>query len=180
MDDTEQDIPLSPFAVAASTVFAGSLAAILAAQGFEHIGGYEPCPLCLQQRIAYYAALPLAGAAYLLARLEQRAGLARLLMLLAGIGFIINAGLGVYHSGVEWHWWAGPSACAGAFDGAGANLLQSLDEARVVRCDEAPWRLFGLSFAGWSAVISAGLAVLALTGAATRSFEAPRVTQPIG
>ena len=35
-----------------------ALAAILTALGYEHIGGLEPCPLCLQQRWAFYAGIP--------------------------------------------------------------------------------------------------------------------------
>ena len=34
-------------------------AVILAALAFEHVGGLAPCPLCLMQRYAYYAAIPL-------------------------------------------------------------------------------------------------------------------------
>ena len=33
--------------------------AIISALGFQYIGGYDPCPLCLMQRYAYYAAVPL-------------------------------------------------------------------------------------------------------------------------
>ena len=68
-------------------------------------------------------------------------------------------------SGVEWHFWAGPSGCSG---GAGdlatsaGSLLGALEEIKVVRCDEAPWRLFGLSFAGWNMVISLALFALSL------------------
>jgi len=43
-----------------------STAIILAALAFEHLGGYPPCPLCLMQRYAYYAAIPLLFAALVL------------------------------------------------------------------------------------------------------------------
>ena len=46
-----------PIARAALVLFAAA-AVILAALAFEHFGGYVPCPLCLQQRYAYYAGVP--------------------------------------------------------------------------------------------------------------------------
>ena len=83
------------------------------------------------------------------------------------IGFLINAGLGVYHAGAEWKWWPGPETCAGGFD-----LLWGEDgivDTPVIRCDEAPWNFLGLSFAGWNAVVSAGLALIAAWGATRRA-----------
>ena len=142
-----------------------ALASISTAWGFELIGGYVPCPLCLQQRIPYYAAIPVgAVTAYLAARGMRgpaTIGFVLLLFIMA-----IGAGLGIYHSGVEWKWWEGPASCGGAGDiplNAG-NLLNQLGDVTVVACNEAPWRMFGLSFAGWNVVISIGLAAIALAG----------------
>lgn len=153
---------LSAVALAA-LVLAASGATILAALGFEHLGGYDPCPLCLQQRYAYYLGIPAVIAA--LALLWQAHSKAAAAILLAvGIGFVINAGLGVYHAGAEWGFWDPPSTCAAA-----AQLPTfdtSLDIARVpALCGVASWRFLGLSFAGWNAAISAVLAAGALTAA---------------
>ena len=135
--------------------FVISLAAILAALAFEHLGGYKPCPLCLQERYAYYAGLPLCAAA-LAALSNDRPKWALILMAFAGLGFLINTGLGLYHSGIEWKFWAGPSTCSGGanLDESVGNLLEKLKTIKVIRCDEAPWRFIGLSFAGWSMIIS--------------------------
>ena len=149
----------------AGLLFILSFAVIGAAWGFEVIGGYKPCPLCLQQRYAYYFALPAAlGATYLLS--TSKAEFALLLLALCALAYLINAGLGTYHSGVEWHWWAGPSDCAGgsALNTQAGGLLAKLADTRVIRCDEAPWRFFGLSFAGYNALLSLGLAAVALSG----------------
>ena len=141
-----------------------ALATIAAALAFEHLGGYTPCALCLIERYAYYAGIPLAVAAFFLAR-AARPGLAALLLALCGLGFLINTGIGIYHSGIEWKWWPGPEACsAGALAPLSGNLLDALENARAVSCSDAPWRLLGLSFAGWSAVISLGLAGLSFLG----------------
>lgn len=141
----------------------------------EHIGGIPPCPLCLDQRIAYYAAVPLGAIAFFTSSAMPAAS--RIIIGLLAIGFAVNAGLGVYHSGIEWAWWAGPDACSG---GAGpiartpADLLNSLAQPRVVRCDEAALRIFGLSLAGYSALVSAFLALIAGIGALRGSLFAPR------
>lgn len=138
---------------------------IAAALAFEHLGGYRPCPLCLKERIAYYAAIP-AGlvAAFLIG--TGRHAIARMILVLAALGLLYNAGLGVYHSGVEWKWWAGPTECGstGALS-TGGNLLDAIESEKRIRCDEAAWRFLGLSFAGWSVVLSLGLAGVGLAGA---------------
>jgi len=145
-------------------VFGGAFLTVLTAHAFEVFGGYAPCPLCLQERYAYYFAVPAAVVAFFAAR-GNSFGFARLVFVLIAIGFLINAGLGIYHAGAEWKWWPGPQTCSGAaLAPISGNLLEALERARVVACDEAPWRMFGLSFAGWNAVVSAGLALVALLG----------------
>lgn len=158
--------------------------AISAAWAFELVGGYEPCPLCLQQRWAYYGSIPalmLSLALHSGARnSNKQIGSAAVLLGLVAAAFLVNAGVGVYHSGIEWHWWPGPTACAASAKplqvGAG-GLLDSLKEVRVVRCDEAPWRLLGLSFAGWNVVVSlmvAATSIVATAGLAKSCGALPK------
>lgn len=134
------------------------------ALAIEHIGGVRPCPLCLDQRIAYYAAVPLAILAALLP--QRRWMWARLIFAALALGFAVNAGLGVYHAGIEWGWWPGPEACSGVAPIAATPgaLLDSLANSRVVRCDEAALRIFGLSLAGYSALLSLLLMAFAAFG----------------
>jgi disulfide bond formation protein DsbB len=148
---------------ASALVLAIATATILSALAFEHLGGYAACPLCLQERYAYYFAVPASLLALLLARGEAT-GIARILLALIAAAFIANAVAGIYHAGVEWKWWEGPGACAGGFDLKWSE--GGVVETPVIRCDEASWRLLGLSFAGWNAVISAALAAIAAYGAA--------------
>jgi disulfide bond formation protein DsbB len=150
---------------ASAVVFLIATATILAALAFEYLGGYAPCPLCLQERYAYYFAVSASALAFVLAQ-GYATGIARILLTLVALAFIANAIAGVYHSGIEWKWWQGPSNCAGGFElqwGEGGIV-----DTPIIRCDEAPWRFLGLSFAGWSAVISAFLAAAAGWGAAQR------------
>ncbi|WP_067340872.1 disulfide bond formation protein B [Stappia indica] len=151
-------------------LIAGGLASILTAWGFQLIGGYVPCKLCLEQRIPYYVGLPLALLA-LLVMLRGTPAQGRLvvtvLLLAVAAVFAWGAGIGAYQAGAEWGFWAGPADCGGGggMPDSAANMLNALRSTRVVSCTEASWRMFGLSFAGWNAVISAGIAVLALAGA---------------
>lgn len=139
--------------------------ALAAAWYFQLVVGLAPCPLCLDQRIAYYAAVPLALVAFAAAK-GGRAGLARALLVLLGLAMLANMALAIFHAGVEWRFWSGPTTCTGAPVMTG-DVLSALKGARVPRCDEAAWRLFGLSMAGWNALIAAGLALVAFGGATT-------------
>ena len=130
---------------------------------FEIFGGYKPCPLCLQQRWAYYFSLPVLVLIVLrLGRPGTDIDVVRWGFLAVVLAFLLNAGLGFYHSGVEWGWFEGPSACA---SGAGlSGGLPDLTRARVISCTDAQWRMFGLSFAGWNVVASLVLAAMAAIG----------------
>jgi disulfide bond formation protein DsbB len=150
---------------AATIVFALGLATILAAWAFQIYGGYVPCALCLQERLPYYFGLPFAGVALLAALLGAPARIPQLFLLLAGLTFLVGFGLGVYHAGAEWAWWAGPSTCGGGLAPTSGSLLEQLDHVRVVSCTEASWRFLGLSFAGWNAAVSLVLVAVAAWGA---------------
>ena len=144
-------------------VFLIVCAAVLAiALGLEHFGGFLPCELCLKERYAYYAGIPLAiGASAGLSSAKR--GLAAGLIGLAGLGLLANAGLGLYHAGIEWQWWAGPTTCTGEADLAadGGDLLKSLQTQNVVRCDQPALKILGLSLAAWNVPVGLGLAALA-------------------
>lgn len=144
-----------------------AMAAILAAIGFERIGGYEPCPLCLMQRYAYYAGIPGLFASLVLVTMGK-ARLAGLLFFAVSLMFLANSGLGVYHAGAEWKFWPGPDTCSATarpLSNAVGGLLKDLEKVRVIRCDEAPWTFAGLSFAGWNVVLSFLIFVASLQAA---------------
>lgn len=165
-------VPLrgSPPLIAALIIAGLGAAAIAGAYVFEYGFKLLPCPLCLAQRTPYYVSIPLALA--VAAGAYARAPRALLAGALLAIALVMlwGAGLGVYHSGVEWKWWAGPTDCAApmASLGSGGSLLQQLQQTTVVRCDEAAWRFLGLSLAGYNVLISLGLALVALWGALAR------------
>jgi disulfide bond formation protein DsbB len=142
------------------TVAAGlgalSAALLLGALGFQYLGRLPPCEMCLWQRWPHLAAaiIGIFGGGALAAGLLGR-GLARPLAGLTALLVAASGAIAVYHAGVEWHWWAGPSQCTGS----AFKLSGTLDlNAPVVMCDRAAWRLFGLSLAGYNAIISLGAA----------------------
>jgi disulfide bond formation protein DsbB len=166
-----------PVQLAAGAVAILGLLTILGAWFFQIVMELPPCPLCLEQRYAYYFAIPLA----VLTLLGLNFGASRKVVV-AALGVIAlvmlwNAGLGAYHAGVEWKLWAGPQDCSGTLSdlGAAGGLLDKLKSIRVVRCDEIPWSFLGLSLAGYNAIISLVIALIAAIGAraAWRTLPVP-------
>lgn len=148
----------------ANSAFMIGLFTILAAWGFEYIGGYVPCDLCLGQRLPYYIGLPLLAVTIGLWRtipVPLRIGLT---LVVAAI-FAWGTYLGGFHSGVEWGFWPGPDHCTGTGEGLNFSDLSNINAAKVVPCDEPQFRMFGLSFAGYNAIISAIVTVMLLWSA---------------
>ena len=144
-----------------AVIFCFALAVISTALASEVFGGLVPCALCLKQRVAYYLALPLLLLAYWYAPRGNAA--ARGLVVTLGVVFLANAGLGIYHAGIEYGSWAGPATCGGggALATSPEALFDALQNSSIVRCDAAAWTLFGISLAGYNAIASAALALLA-------------------
>jgi len=140
-------------------IAATALATLVGAWIFEY-AGFLPCELCLEQRWAYYVGVPLALIVGI-----WNPGRIRLALVAMTLLWLGSAVFGVYHSGVEWGWWQGPTSCSGAGGTLGTgDGLPDLSKPAVM-CNEAAIRIFGLSLAGWNAVISAALALLAIHAA---------------
>lgn len=150
-------------ALLAGLAVLGSAALLAAALWFQYVRGLAPCEMCHWQRWPHFVAVVagLAGLASL-----RRPGLASGFVLVAVAALVVTAGLGVFHVGVEHHWWAGPQACSGTIPkGLTPDQLKKyLFAARMVRCDEPAWMLWGISMAGWNAITSAALAALLAVG----------------
>jgi disulfide bond formation protein DsbB len=154
--------------IAPAIVLGVGLATIVGAWGFELIGGYAPCKLCLEERIPYYVGLPVALAALLAAAAGAKVTVPRMLLIVAGLIFAINVYLAGYHAGAEWGWWTGPSDCGatGAPATSDTDILAELETmSPVVSCTEVQWRMLFLSFAGWNFVVSLFLLAVSLWGA---------------
>src|SRR6266436_995840 len=156
----------SPALIAAVAITVIAAATLAGAWFFQLVLDIRPCPLCLEQRYAYYLAIPLGALVALAAARDAPRG-----VLLAGLAILAaaalgNAWLGAYHAGVEWHFWQGPTDCTGEIGnlGSAGNLLQRLDTVKVIRCDEVQWRFLGLSLAGYNVLISLLMAAIAAWG----------------
>jgi disulfide bond formation protein DsbB len=133
-------------------VLAASVAVLGGALVAQYWGGLAPCELCLKERWPWAAAIAISSVA---TASGGRRGLPRVALLLAVV-FAIGSALAVYHVGVEWHWFPGPSACTaslGTADTIAALKAQLLQQAPV-RCDQPAWELWGISLAGWNLVAS--------------------------
>ncbi len=142
-----------------------SAALLAGAHAFENFGGLAPCALCLDQREVHWVALAVAllsGLAFLIWKPVRAisAGLGVLSMV-----YFFSAGLSLYHSGVEWHLWPAPATCSSMgpveiFE-SGDDLMNSLEQGDFApACDQAAWRLMGISMAGYNALFSIALSLL--------------------
>ncbi|MBI3452404.1 MAG: disulfide bond formation protein B [Rhodospirillales bacterium] len=145
----------------AALIVVASLAILAGALVFQYWGGLAPCVLCLWQRYAYGAAIAAGAAAFALALRPMPAAGA---LVLAGAAFLAGAGIAVFHVGVEQQWWQGTAECGSLLPKAGSveELRARLLAQPVVRCDEVPWSLFGVSLAGYNVLISLALAAFTL------------------
>ncbi len=141
-------------------VAAASAGLLLGAYLSQHVGELHPCPLCLIQRYPHFAVIGLGLVAAIVA-----GGRARMALLaLCGLALLVTTGYGVYHVGVEQGWFA--SACAAPMSGGTIEDIRAqVMNAPLTRCDEVPWSLIGVSLAGWNAIASAVMAIVAAFGA---------------
>ena len=141
----------------------GSALLLGGAYYFEYVVGLAPCDMCLWQRYPHMVAI-IFGLVTVPLLVEPKVAL--IFALAAIMALFATAGIGVYHAGVEQHWWQGPQNCTGRVP-AGLSpeaLKRYLMTVRMVRCDEVAWQMWNVSMAGWNAILSGGLAiVLSLT-----------------
>ena len=137
-------------------------AALLAgAFGSEYIGGLYPCEMCWWQRWPHMAAVAFALVAIAAAgRLPDRG---RSFVWLAALAILVSGGIGVYHAGVEAGTFEGITQCS-AVDASGTaeDVLNRIMNAPIIRCDQVQWSLFGISMAGWNAILSITSALVIL------------------
>jgi disulfide bond formation protein DsbB len=109
--------------------------------------------MCLWQRIPHWAML-FTGTCILILQYWQKFLSARILLGFSSLIALISAGLGIWHLGVEQNWWPSPIGCSVT------KGVPDFLNMHIIYCDEPQWMLFGLSMAGYNALISFGLAVI--------------------
>ena len=131
---------------------------LLGALGSQYLGGLYPCEMCHWQRWPHYAAVLVAAGAFVVPQRSLRASL----VLIAALLIATSGAIGLFHAGVEYHWWNGITACTTTVSMAGttpAERLAAIMNAPMVRCDAAQWTLAGISLAGFNAIFSLGGAI---------------------
>ena len=137
------------------------VALIAGALGSQYIGGLFPCEMCHWQRWPHYAAIALAALAFLVS--ERPLG--RIMLALAIAAILTSGAIGVFHAGVEYHWWTGITRCSAPIGGASsADLLAQIMATPTIQCDVPQWTLLGISLAGFNTLFSilGGLAIIGL------------------
>ena len=142
---------MTEFAKARGLALAVPLALMVGAWGSEYIGGLSPCEMCIWQRWPHLAAIAIAVLAFALPRRD--------IVGLAAIAILISGAIGAFHAGVEYRWWEGLTRCSQM---SGERSISDIMNTPLVRCDEAQWSLFGISLAGYNAILSSGAALFIL------------------
>lgn len=158
---------------ALAVAFAASAALLAGAHLFEHVGGLAPCILCLDQREAHWTALGVAAAGLVAARLFRSKLGAAAAVGAAALVYAVSTGLAFYHTGVEYKFWPGPAICAAGGPVDAGSIAAALEGgARLPSCEDAAWRLFGVSMAGYNMLASAGLFALTFAAAVAETRRA--------
>jgi disulfide bond formation protein DsbB len=151
---------LGPAGIARLIALLLPVALLGGALGSQYLGGLHPCEMCYWQRWPHAVAIVLALLAFTAP--PQSPG-SRTLILLAALGIAVSGAIGVYHAGVEARIFEGVTQCTATGKGLkGADLLNQIMPAPIVRCDEVQFRFLGISMAGWNAILSLGGAALIL------------------
>jgi len=152
--------------MASLAIMAIAAATLAGAWFFQLVLEILPCPMCLEQRYAYYFEVPFAALVAIAAARGAPRGVVLAGLAILALAALSNVAFGTYHAGVEWKFWQGPTDCSGPVINLGnaADLLAKLDTVKVVRCDEVQWRFLGLSLAGYNVLISLLMAAIAAWG----------------
>jgi disulfide bond formation protein DsbB len=134
---------------------------------FQYVQGLYPCEMCWWQRYPHFAAVPIA----LLAFFGSNAGIQRVLVALAALAILTSGIIGGFHAGVEYDWWEGLTSCSStvAAGASSEDYLKSILNAPLTRCDAAPWKLAGISIAGFNFILSGLGGILILSSIWKRS-----------
>ncbi len=109
--------------------------------------GLFPCEMCWWQRYPHFAALLFGLLAFF------NPNHVKILTSLSALSIALSGLIGGFHAGVEYGWWEGITSCAITAN-PDLDILESIMNAPLVRCDVAPWELFSISLAGYNFIIS--------------------------
>lgn len=147
-------------------IFLLSAGALVFALSMQHLAGLQPCELCIWQRWPFVITAVLGLAGLIIAMNHDRLKTASFTVFLSSLTFFAGGGLGFYHAGVEQHWWRSfLSGCRVTLPDDSTSILEFIQNAKAVPCDNVPWDFLGVSMAGWNAVMSLTAGVVCMAAA---------------
>lgn len=127
-------------------------ALLAGAHAFETFGRLQPCAMCLAQREWHWGILGVA----ILALLFMRGPVAaRWVAFALGLAFLGSFAMAAWHVAVEHHWIAAQCEVGNLGDLA----FNVNEELHAPSCDQIAWSMFGISMAGYNAIISIALSL---------------------
>ena len=132
---------------------------LLSAFYLEYFHGALPCDLCITQRWFHSAII---GYSFIIILIINKTLISNKLLVLVGAILWLSSSLaGLYHFGIEMNFWTGPDGCSSNIDFSKDTLTYLLNKSPI-KCDEVMFEILGLSLAGWNALASLLIFLLAI------------------
>jgi len=117
----------------------------------EYVLGFEPCILCLYQRVPYYLLMVMGIAGLVLQNSKS-------LIYIAMFVFLSSAILAGYHTGIEREWFNPSDTCNPGFnipeDASVDEIREMLYAAPVATCTRAAFKILWLSMTEWNLLLN--------------------------
>ena len=124
---------------------------LLSAFYLEYFQGALPCDLCITQR--WFHALIITYSLISIFILEKLINVKIFILIVLSFTWLASSIAGLYHFGIEMNFWTGPDDCSSNIDFSKDTLTYLLNKSPI-KCDEIMFKIFGLSLAGWNALLS--------------------------
>ena len=134
-----------------------SLISIISALYIEYILQYEPCKLCIYQRLPYLAAIFVSFIGYNYSTNDK-------ILIIIIMTFTISTIISGYHFGIENNLIEEISSCTNdSLDISNkSKLLESLSKSMPVDCKDATFKIFGVSLAAINTILSILIVVFSI------------------
>ena len=140
-----------PISIIFKISFVVSSIMLISAFYLEYFHGALPCDLCITQRWFHGAII---AYSLVIIFILNKTSISKKLLLLGGtILWLLSSIAGLYHFGIEMNFWTGPDGCSSNIDFSKDTLKYLLSKSPI-KCDEVMFKIFGLSLAGWNALVS--------------------------
>ena len=134
-----------------------SLISIISALYIEYVLEYEPCKLCIYQRLPYIAAIFISFIGFNYSNNDQ-------ILIVTIMIFALSAIISGYHFGIENNLFDELSACVNdSLDILNkSKLLKSLNQSMPVNCKDASFKILGFSLAAINTILSVLIVIFSI------------------